>query len=790
MAERFVSPGVFTRENDLSFLPQGIATIGAAFIGPTLKGPAFRPIIVESQEDFEAWFGATSIDFYTPYAVRNYLKESSRATIVRVLGKSGYSPTTVKSARLAVSGSGGEYTLAYLHPSRVGVSIVSGSVVGTPTAFNLMISGSNGSVTFTSMSATPSDPNYFVKALGSGPTTGKDAYVYSSFPNAVNHITANAQIKMYLDTGTTNLNFNGTVYGTYRNALTPWIRSQTISGQKYNLFRFYTLSDGTTANTNVKISITSVRPDPAGTGYGTFGVLVRKAEDTDAKVEVLEQFDNLTLDPTSANYIAKRIGDARTVIENDGDVYLEGDFPNNSKYIYVDMVDGIEDVPYVALPYGFAPMASPVVVASSIPAPDYVTTRYSIPAGATTPVASNKTYYGFNYSSENSLSWLRPVPSGSWDASLNALVKGVYYSGSNEIPLGGTDDGFDLSTISTLSALDGDTTGSANYTLRKFTVPLQGGFDGMNPAVIRNVGSSITSTNTMGFDLSDSSKDGSQAYAQAITALSNADAYDINMLVMPGVIYSQHPYIAQKGIDLCEDRGDAFYIMDPEILGAMVSNVVTSVQSLDTNYVGVYHPWVKIFDEASNKNVWVPPSTVMAGIYAFSDRVSAEWYAPAGLNRGGISVAVGVRARLDNDDRDTLYESRINPIAQFPGQGIVAWGQKTLQQDASALDRINVRRLLIAVKKFIASTSRYLVFEQNVESTRQRFLSVVNPYLASVQERNGLYAFKVKMDESNNTPDIIDRNILVGELYLQPTKTAEFISLTFNVLPTGAVFPE
>ena len=243
-------------------------------------------------------------------------------------------------------------------------------------------------------------------------------------------------------------------------------------------------------------------------------------------------------------------------------------------------------------------------------------------------------------------------------------------------------------------------------------------------------------------------------------------------------------------MDLCTTRGDAFYVMDPEVLGATVPQVVNSVQAIDNNYSGVYHPWVKVLDTDSNKNVWVPPSVVMGGVYAFNDKVSAEWYAPAGLNRGGIGEALQVRTRLAQADRDQLYEGRVNPIAQFPGQGIVVWGQKTLQQAASAFDRINVRRLLIEVKKFVASTSRYLVFEQNVDSTRQRFLSIVNPYLASVQERNGLYAFKVVMDDSNNTADLIDRNILVGDLFLKPTKTAEFIVLNFNVLPTGAVFPE
>ena len=145
--------------------------------------------------------------------------------------------------------------------------------------------------------------------------------------------------------------------------------------------------------------------------------------------------------------------------------------------------------------------------------------------------------------------------------------------------------------------------------------------------------------------------------------------------------------------------------------------------------------------------------------------------------------------RLTHTERDTLYEGRVNPIAAFPGQGVVAWGQKTLQRQASALDRINVRRLLIALKKFIASSSRYLVFEQNVSTTRQRFLNIVNPYMESVQQRSGVYSFKVIMDDSNNTPDLVDRNILYGQIYIQPTRTAEYIVLDFNVLPTGATFP-
>jgi len=181
---------------------------------------------------------------------------------------------------------------------------------------------------------------------------------------------------------------------------------------------------------------------------------------------------------------------------------------------------------------------------------------------------------------------------------------------------------------------------------------------------------------------------------------------------------------------------------------------------------------------------------VLPGVIAFNDKVAHPWFAPAGLNRGGIDIAIQAERKLSQSNRDDLYESNVNPIATFPGQGVVVFGQKTLQKKSSALDRVNVRRLLIKVKKFIASSSRFLVFEQNVESTRRRFLSIVNPYLEQIQSNSGLTAFRVVMDASNNTADTIDRNILYGQIFLQPARTAEFIILDFTVQPSGATFPE
>ena len=243
-------------------------------------------------------------------------------------------------------------------------------------------------------------------------------------------------------------------------------------------------------------------------------------------------------------------------------------------------------------------------------------------------------------------------------------------------------------------------------------------------------------------------------------------------------------------IEVAEDRGDCFAIIDPVIQGNTKGAAISAVTSagLDTNYAAVYWPWVKVLDTNKNKPVWVPPSVVLPRVFANSDNVAYEWFAPAGLNRGGISEAVDVESKLRQSDRDDLYENRLNAIANFPNQGICVWGQKTLQAKPSALDRINVRRLLITLKKYIASATRYLVFENNTTETRSRFLNIVNPYLETVKSRQGLYAYRVVMDESNNTPEVIDRNQMYGQIFLQPAKSAEFIILDFNILPTGATF--
>jgi hypothetical protein len=578
------------------------------------------------------------------------------------------------------------------------------------------------------------------------------------------------------------LNLTGSIYGVYSSATTPYIQTQTLGGLKSNIFKIHSLSDGNASNSDIKISIVGMKKGQNTGDFGTFTLQVRDFNDTDQRPSVLEQYDNLSLDSNSANYIARRIGNSAPVTDSNGDRYFQGDYQNVSQYIWIEMAAGATALSSDALPYGFAALNSPIGTSTSqLIAPSYLSSSWV--SGSSRGYSANASfnsyeYYGYVYSDtlNTNMSYLAPTPSGSTAIGAafsleNLAANELYDDSGNAVAVANF-----LTTPSVTGKL-------------KFTVPLQGGFDGDNPARSIAMYDSITDSNTQGYDLRTSTTAGSRAYKKALDAISNPDIYDINLLVMPGVVYELHPYVANYALSVCESRGDCFYIMDISQASATITSAVNQAALLDTNYAAAYFPWIRVLDSNTNKLVFVPPSVSLPEVYAYNDNIAAEWFAPAGLNRGGIPGAAGVKTRLAQAQRDTLYEGKVNPIAQFPAQGVCVWGQKTLQRRASALDRVNVRRLLITVKKFIASSARYLVFEQNVESTRRRFLNIVNPYLANVQERSGLYAFRVIMDDTNNTPDVIDRNILVGQLYLQPTKTAEFIKLEFNILPTGAVFP-
>jgi phage tail sheath protein FI len=744
MAEKIVSPGVFTKENDLSFLQQGVADIGAAFIGPFKEGPLV-PTIVNSQAEFETLFGVVDDTYYTPLAVQSYLREAGTATICRVAGVDGYTETapillTATSGTVSAS-LGILFNTSTAANAGFAGTIVSGSSING----DFLLSGSNAGLLSASLDS--SDTNDIEAVFGTSALGSKKPYVYGFFKNT----------SMGFNTNTsTTASVLGNQLFTFdaQEALTPMIKSQTISGERYDLFQIETLGAGNRANTKIKIGITNIKAAGSvnGTDYGTFTLVVRDFTDTNKKKVVLETFSNVNLDPNSPNYIARVIGDRKREIDGDGKITESGDWVNNSKYVRIASLN--TNAPVQAVPFGHSayklPISASAVVGALVP--------------AVTFVSSSTTVYGgidLDGNTDNSI-YLKPIPTGA----------GV---GSNLV--------FGLD-----SAVTNGTALAVGSTSAQFVVAFQEGFDGMNPATPIYKGELINAGNSQGFDLTNSTSSGSVAYGKHISALSNADEFDINMVVTPGVIRRLHSSVVTSVLDMVEQRNDCFYIMDSTSINDSITQVTTESDAVDSNMVATYYPWVKTIDVNTNKLIAVPPSVLLPGVFAANDRVAAEWFAPAGLNRGGLVGAVSVLNRLTQSEKDTLYEGKVNPIVQFPGQGIVVFGQKTLQDRPSALDRINVRRLLLTVRKYIASTSRYLVFEQNTAETRNRFLNIVNPYLESIQQRQGLYAFRVVMDETNNTPDVVDRNIMKGAIFLQPTKTAEFIQIDFNILPTGAAF--
>ena len=278
-------------------------------------------------------------------------------------------------------------------------------------------------------------------------------------------------------------------------------------------------------------------------------------------------------------------------------------------------------------------------------------------------------------------------------------------------------------------------------------------------------------------------------YDDMVNLLSNKDDYQFNVLSTPGLFDEYHPSTISTIVTNTQLRGDNLYVVDTVGYSGGVTDAISQASTRDTSYAATYWPWVRVIDPGTGKQVWIPASTLIPGVYAYNDKVAAPWFAPAGINRGGLSTVLKAKVKLTQGNRDELYENNINPIATFPKTGISVFGQKTLQKGASALDRVNVRRLMIELKSYITQIADTLVFEQNTITTRNNFLSRVNPYLEAIQQKQGLYAFRVIMDESNNTPDVIDRNQLIGQIYVQPSRTAEFIALDFILLPTGAQFP-
>ena len=775
MTAKFVSPGVFTTELDQSQLAAGVSGIGAVMIGRTPKGPAFTPTIVQGYGDFTDRFGGVDPDFQLPYAARNYLKNGTALTIVRTLGHKdgtttkatntaypvGWAPGFVYGIADAVAGG---RVLLELHSK---YAVTATGVAGSTSLFAVAVVSGTTQLFGATASFDSTSANYITKVLNTDPTKYNTQYHYvyrnmryataslSSSWNAIQDVTAS------LDTFTRD----------FEGAQTTWVKSQLLGGQTVDLFRFHTRASGLAANDEATVVIQNIKPsaNTTATPYGTFDVVVRNFYDTDHRQELFETFIGCDLDPSSKNYILRRIGDQVETFDTTQRKFIQtGTWPAKSKKIWIEMNTAVS-APAEALPWGFGGYPKSAYLATAaMPDLPYVQNQLDAQGNVDSAIV-----WGVQMLSGGIVDRMYPMPDGD-------VTSGFIANDAN----------FSLACLVTSSDYRGNTQfayvqASSSYTpvyvsssIQNFKMPFYGGHDGWDIRVKDPLLFNNTDTETTL---------GVVALKRAVDTVANPDAFDMNLLGIPAITNLK---VTDYGRAMVNNRQDAMYVMD--ITGSSVSEAVAQLQNrqIDDNYTAVYYPDLKLNDTTNNTMVRVAPSVAVMGAIAYSDSVSQPWFAPAGLNRGGLSQfdIKDVVDRLGFDDRNTLYENRINPIATFTDSGISVFGQKTLQIKASALDRVNVRRLLIFAKKTVASAAKYLLFEPDSPATWQRFTNMVNPILERIQQAQGLQRFKVVMDSSTNTSDTIDRNIMVGKIFLQPMRSAEFIDLSFIITATGVEF--
>ena len=782
MAETLLSPGVLARENDQSFITQQPAEIGAAIIGPAALGPVEVPTLVTSFSEYTAIFGTTvqsasiAYSYLTSLAANNYFQSGGTSLLVtRVTPETFTSATssfinTVDGSELK-TGTGADIATNAAALFAAGVdagSDFTGSGAVTYTGATFTTNGSGTGATFKLDTSAGAPVAITASTAGTGYNLG-DTLTFSTNDNGGSPIvttsllgsTGFAATDTY-DAGTTTINPSSTTSttatgqewsltfaggagasnltaiaatsageGVKANDTFTWSAADiqtalggvagtdvvltvtaadltagtfTVTLVAANLsddvtpFELETISEGGVMNTgtteltggalstgsaeNVRWSIPSVN-----TASGTFSLIIRRGNDNTNQQVVLEQYNNLSLDPYQPNYISAQIGDINKNLVNEGSDYFiqeSGSYANLSRYVRVKSVN------------------------------------------LKTP----------NYFDNNGQA------KSQFTGSLPAVSSGSFNGASGE--------NITTATSGRVANFYGNIGDGAAFDTQ--------GLTGSN-------------------------------YDNAIALLGNIDEYQYNVISAPGLLNATHATQTTSLLSNTIQRGDAIAVLDLVKYGSSIASVSQAASTFDNSYAATYWPWVQMIDPQTGELVYSPASTVIPGVYVFTDASSEPWFAPAGLTRGALGQVVRAERKLSATNRDTLYEANVNPLATFPQSGVVVFGQKTLQKRASALDRVNVRRLLISLKGFISGVADGLVFEQNTIATRNNFLSVVNPYLEGVQQRQGLYAFKVVMDDTNNTASTIDRNELVGQIFLQPTKTAEFVILDFNVLPTGATFP-
>ena len=725
MSEALISPGVFLRENDLSQITAGPLTVGAALVGPTVIGQPNIPTLVTSYSQYKAVFGTTFISGGNTF---EYMTSQAAYNYFQQGG------TSLLVTRVA----SGSYT-----PATASITNTVTAVTGAATNAFIDVSSFTAAQTGSGVSVAFVDPNsnyiYLAGgAFGSNYNTYYDTVDYGYFsPNSGSSYTLAQWTASLISFANSISELGLTLSSSGSNII--------ISGSD--------AKNGTKVYTNMYIGA----PSGSGTLRATLSGGIASIPSSAFILETLSVGDvmNNTFSASAA-------------------VNQNGILPSGSA----------SDIRWQITQ---ADSASGLFTLLIRRGDDYTTNQTVLETWTNLSLDPNQSNYiayvigdqaqtvGFDSSGQAYLSITGSYP----NASNYVRVKSVLTPTPNYLNPQG------VANPQYTASIPVNGSGSMNGAFGGANGPLFG-CQGLAPLnLFENIPTIAStpltpSTNIQGVFPS--------SYATAINLLSNKDQYAYKSIYIPGISNQNGASTVSSLLSVVQDRGDAIAVVDMVGYNQPMTAVTLAAQSYDNSYGATYYPWVQVRSAETGRLNFVPPSVVIPGVYEYSDKVSAEWFAPAGLTRGGLPTVVQPEKRLTVSQRNTLYTAKVNPIAIFPGEGTVVYGQKTLQARASALDRISVRRLLIELKSYIGQIGQTLVFEQNTAVTRNKFLAQVNPYLEYVQQRQGLYAFRVVMDDTNNTPDVIDRNILVGAIYLQPTRTAEFIQLDFNVLPTGVTF--
>ncbi len=579
----------------------------------------------------------------------------------------------------------------------------------------------------------------------------------------------------------------------WKSASSPYVLSELRGNKLQRLFRFITISDGDAANEDVKFSIINIKPDDK-----TFDLAIRKFNDSDPNMSIVEKYSRISMDPANTGFIGRKIGTS------------DGEYPLKSKYIMVEMAD---NYPIDGIPAGFEGYLNREYIGTRTSSPPQI--EYKTVYGELNSSQLRKTYLGlntqigvdqdfFDYKGINN------VNSGVWTGKTDGFHLDVNSLGA-EISDGGNSYFPVLQVGISAFTTDASLVGGPYEKLsaRKFTFAPYGGYDGWDVyRTQRTNQDNYTKTGSRGAagllagtftpyttsEGDDGITSDYYTFLEGLYTYNNPEAVNINVFATPGLDLRDQPGLIENGVDVIEtDRADSLYIIttpdtDDDGIALTEAEAVSIVDDsgIDSNYSATYWPWLQMNDTENNQYVWLPPTLEVVRNIALTDNVAFPWFAAAGLNRGTTN-AIKARVKLTLDNRDTLYEGRINPMATFSDVGVVIWGNKTLQSADTALNRINVRRLLLQARKLISAVSIRLLFEQNDEVVRNQFLSMVNPILDNIRKERGLIDFRVVLDD---TPESIDRNELNGRIFIKPTRSLEYISIEFNITNTGANFDD